>query len=79
MEDPMAKALAAYWNEDVEGEWEDAVSRFALKSKADRVSVLQKCDEWLTIEAKPTKEYASMWQRKRDLEQLHWRLDRAGK
>jgi hypothetical protein len=79
MEDPMSLSLAQYWNPDSEQEWENYISRFALKSRGERVDVLCKADEWLAMEARPTKEFSSMWQRKRQLEGLHWKLSRIGK
>jgi hypothetical protein len=79
MEDPLISQEFKYFNTDLENEWSDYVNRFALKNKGERVNALHKCDEWLALDARPTKEFASMWQRKRQLEHLHWRLDALGR
>lgn len=76
--DPMVTEAFGYWSQNPEAEWASYIPRFAAKSKAERVEVLRMADQWLQ-EPKPTKEHAAMWSRKRELENLHWRLDRLGK
>lgn len=77
--DPITREIADYWNEDSEAQWDKYVELFALKPKGERVNALRAADAWLAEQSKPTKEHAAMWSRKRELENLHWRLDHVGK
>ena len=64
---------------DYESEWENYKTKyFATKQKVDRVSELMKFDS-LMGEPKPNRGYASMLNKKRQLEDIHWALDRIGK
>jgi hypothetical protein len=77
-DDPITKALS-YWNENAEEEWQTFKTHFATKQKVERVNDLIKVDSFLDGDLKPTHETASVWTKKRELEALHWTLDRLGK
>ena len=76
-EDPIDKALS-YWSEDGE-EWDRYKVKFSPYTKSQRVDALIKADEYLAGDLKPTHEVASLWTKRRELENLHRTLDRLGK
>lgn len=77
--DPIAKCISDYWSEDTEGEWVKYKTNFAMRPKVERIGELKKVDSWLENETKITKEHAAILTRKRELEDVHWALDRLGK
>jgi hypothetical protein len=77
-DDPISKALS-YWSDDHDAEWGRFKTRFATKPKVERVNDLLRVDSFLDGDLKPTHETASVWTKKRELEALHWALDRVGR
>ncbi len=76
--DPVETALS-YWSEDSEAEWSRFKTHFATKPKVERVNDLLKVDSFMQEQIKPTREHASLLTKKRQLEDLHWALDRLGR
>ena len=78
-DDPITKCISDYWSDDPEAAWSEYKTRFATASKMDRVAELRKLDMYFGDEIKPTRESAAMLRRKRELEDVHWLMDRQGK
>ncbi len=76
--DPVVRCISDYWG-DTEGEWDKYKSNFATRPKAERVTELRKFDSWLDTQTRPTREHAEILSRKRQVEDIHWALDRIGR
>jgi hypothetical protein len=54
-------------------------AHFAKRQPQARIESLRIADQWLAQMDRPTREHASTFAAKRELEDLHWLLTRAGK
>ncbi len=82
MSDPISE-LASYGDFD-EGETRDRwVARYIIKPPEFRIESLKIMDQWIEREqqehSRPTRELANKINFKRELEDIHWRLRRAGR
>lgn len=79
MEDEIVRQLNAYWEDEPETSWAAWTAGFMLKNPHQRIADLKTADQWLATQDGITREHASMLTRKRELEDLHWKLRRAGR
>lgn len=69
----------AYSGDDQITAFEKFRADFALKDKPGRIADLKIVDQWLGDDVRPTKSYASIWIKRRDLVGLHNDLLRLGR
>ncbi len=78
-EDEIVRQINSYWEDTPEESWAAWRAGFALKNPLQRITDLKTADQWLATQDSITREHASMLTRKRELEDIHWQLRRAGR
>jgi hypothetical protein len=83
VEDEIVKQLNAYWEDSPEETWTAWKAGYLLKDPSARIADLKIADQYISAHQQehthPTRELASLLSRKRELEDLHWRLRGAGR
>jgi hypothetical protein len=82
-EDGIIKQLNAYWEDTPEETWAAWKAGYLLKEPAARIADLKIADQHISQHQQehthPTRELASLLSRKRELEDAHWMLRKAGR
>jgi hypothetical protein len=81
MSDKMTEnwAKALYWEEGEDALFAQIKAEFIKRNEFTRLKDLEVVDSWLNEESGATREHAAMLQKKRELEDLHRLLKRAGR
>ena len=77
----IANLRKAYWSPDEDGQqiWQDFRAKFALKNPEQRRQDLTTVDTYLAEQTHVTHEHAALIQHKRELQDIHTTLWRAGR
>jgi hypothetical protein len=81
-DNPMIAALRRnYWSSDEDAGqiWDSFVQGFVRMSPQERRQSLLQADNYLSEQIQPTRETAAMIRQRRDLEEIHLTLHRAGR
>jgi hypothetical protein len=79
MDNKLTDAMSKYTQLDGDEAWEGYRQNFLRQPAARRRQELAVCDQWLDEYTQPTKEFADLWSRQRDLLRLHEKLSKAGR
>jgi hypothetical protein len=83
MSDDIVRALSLYGDFDEEASWDGFRAGYLLKTpeqrRADLATASQYIDKYTQEHSQPTRELSSLVTRRRDLEDIHWQLRRAGR